>query len=241
MIKRQLYKIRSMKILVAIVMIIMTVLVFVFRDSIAYHSQPLATGQGVVFFDRWRAQPGYNLIEIYSVPHGTPRCRIIDMDGKLLMTIPGSNCELLADGGFVSNVNRRLVRYDSQLSVVWEVPDLTVRHDIHEDKTSNEIFLWADRHTIVEETMPFSNARSMVGNKLKIDQLIGFNKNGEQSFYWNSMDHIEDLQGLTDSPDSLLELQLEFGDVYEFTHFNSIDIIPDNSRLFCLNSGQLNS
>lgn len=199
-----------------------------YRDSFHNLEEPLAAGRGVVFYDRLRANPGYNLVEIYSVPWGKPRCRIMDMDGNVVMTLPGSNCELLSSGGFISNVERDLIYVGPDLKERWRVPEITVRHDIFEDRATREILLWADAFKPIEPKMPFANAQKVAGSTLLINELLGFSPDGVSTFKWSAWDRISDLEWITKERGRALELTLESKGIYEFSHFNSIDVLPGN-------------
>ncbi len=209
--------------------IVVTASAFFYRASFQFLKEPLAIGRGVVFYDRLRTQSGYTLIEVFSVPWGRPRCRVMDFYGQVVFTLPGINCELLQDGGFVSNMERTLTRYDQNLQVKWAIPDLIVRHDIYENVQTKEILLWVDVHSKVNANMPFSNSKDYLGKTLLVNELRGYDENGKMSFRWNAFEHLEDLQEIKNNRETLLKLTLEYKENYEFSHFNSIDVIPKNT------------
>lgn len=208
--------------------IISVAIAFHYRASLQTLKEPSAVGRGVVFFDRVRAQPGYTLVEIFSVPWGRPRCRIMDFAGEVVFTLPGINCELLRDGGFVSNIDHTLTRYDHNLTTKWSIPDLIVRHDIYENVQTKEILLWVDVHSQVSAAMPFANSKEFLGKTLLVNELRGYDENGKLSFRWNALEHLEDLQEIKNKREVPLKLTLEYEENYEFSHFNSIDVIPEN-------------
>ncbi len=199
-----------------------------YQDSIREYRQPFAEGRGVTYHDRWRAQPGYNLVEVYSVPRGPTRCRVMTLEGVVVLTIPGSNCEILRDGGFVSNFKQELVRRDRDFNLKWSVPHLTVRHDIYEDPASGEILIWVDVHSQVRAEMPFTNSRSLAGARMIVNELLGFDNEGRRSFRWNALEHLGEIEALKSQRGAQLTLSVETPGTYEFSHFNSIDVLPHN-------------
>jgi len=201
---------------------------FFYRDSFRCLHDPMASGRGVVFYDKWRAQPGYNFVEVFALPYGRPRCRIMDMNGKVLLTIPGSNCELLDDGGVASDVDGQVVRRDRNLNVVWRAPKAEIRHDIHEDPATHEIFYWTEAPTKVTENLRFSNTHRFLGRDFVINELIGVDRDGRQTFRWNAYEHLEDMQEVCGDRNRRLDIVLQIDQTYEFTHFNSIDVLPEN-------------
>lgn len=202
---------------------------YYFRDSLAYKSEPDALGRGVTFYDRWRAQPGYNLVEVYSVPYGKPRCRLMDMQGQVVLTLPGANCELLQEGGFASNVDQALVKWGKNLKPIWKLENLIIRHDIYEDHKNSMIYFWHDAESKVRGDMPFSNSLELEGKRLIINELLGV-KTGDGSiqFRWNAWDHLADLKKLIAPDKDTLTLTREAGETFEFSHFNSIEVLPPN-------------
>lgn len=182
-----------------------------YRDSLVLRSEPAARGRGVLFFDRWRTQQGYNLFTVYS-RQGRDLCYVQDLQGQSVLEIAGTHCEILEQQGYL--VSRGpLKMLDLNHREVW-TGELNVHHDIDVEKDTGRIFAWVHVPDVKFE-----------GEKVAMDHLIGFEKNGTEFFSWDIRDHLKELEAAYGFKMKPIP---SGGGFFELTHFNSVQSLPFN-------------
>lgn len=185
-----------------------------FHDSLAFENSPSSKGRGVVRFDRLRAQPGFNLVEgVY--PQGKASCVLMDMDGRIALTLGGEFCLVTSDGGYLRARDFALERVDQFHHLLWK-SSTYIHHDMAYDSENGESFVWGT----------FLRQEVQSHFPTNVDVLRGFDRAGKLIFEWDTRDHVPRLENIFAKK---LRFTRESGsNEWEFSHFNSIQILPAN-------------
>jgi len=200
----------------AIVLLGAAALAWGYRDSLIYRDSPLphdVFASGVDFYDQWRAQSdSYNIVNSY-IDEG--QCDVLDMRGKLVYRFPPGFCYFFKDHSFLAVPG--VIRYhDSTGQLAWALKAQT-HHDIDVSPDEKEIFV------INSAIVPFR------GQTVQSDSIEGFDRGGQKIFDWQFTDHADELQRLIKLPELSHEIVNGTKDLREITHFNSIQVLPENS------------
>jgi len=184
-----------------------------YRDSFTHRVSPVpngTTGAGVVFFDRWRADDGYNVVNEYF---HHPSCQVIDMDGREVYRFPNAFCAFLKDGSVVFlNLGGNLVSFDRDAHQRWSV-HREFHHDFDVSEERGEVF------TVTQKTHRYQ------GKELDTHLIEGFSlADGAPIFTWNSTEHLAELDALF-GEHTHFDLSASGG---EFLHLNSVQVLPPN-------------
>ncbi len=197
-----------------LLLILVTAGLIYYRDSLISKrrlSDP-NHAHGVVFYDRWRATPGYHLIDDYVSNY---QCRFIDGPFEFNKVIlPGSFCTFLSDGSYLSlDGAPRLSLYDKAGALKW-AHDIDIHHDVWVDEEKKQIFvIYAD----------YLDKR-IENYRVRLDGIRGYDFRGEVIFEWRLRDHFKEFEShLGHSPKRFFVFPR-----YQYTHFNSVQILPPN-------------
>jgi hypothetical protein len=186
-----------------------------YRDSFIRKTSlsPPNGRRGVVFHDRIRATAGYHLLDHYL--HNA-RCTFADNPEPAKFIFPGSFCTVLKDGSYISYLVDQLVLWRPDGLPAWKVIN-TVHHDISVDEKNGTVFIvtWQPLR------------KKGVKGKIDTDTIRGYNLRGEQVFAWKFPEHMREFESVIKQPVQR-QLSEPSEPVFEFTHINSVQEIPEN-------------
>jgi len=88
-------------------------------DSFIFRSSPVGGVAGVILHDKWRTQPGVNVI----INGSHDDCYIQTLEGNTLAELPGGFCLFLPAGEYFS-VGEAVNLYDREFKLKWSRKDL---------------------------------------------------------------------------------------------------------------------
>jgi hypothetical protein len=196
------------------VLIFLGSLFLIYKDSLRHRTSPTSLQgdeSGVLFYDHWRAQDGYNLINTYFEQ---PSCVVYTMMGDFVFRFPGGFCHFLNSGEFFTTTDS-IHFYNSSGRLVWKVKEEFIHHDIHLAPGEKEIFIVT------------GDARSEAGKRVRYDAIRGYSLKGEKIFEWKLGDHFDYLK--ENFPNISAEPVPSTNALYQYTQFNSVQVIPPNA------------
>jgi hypothetical protein len=193
---------------------------------------------GALCYDSSQTEPGITLLDQIS------RSMLVDMHGRTLKKYPFGLLHLLRDGTMLAKMgDHSLVKLDADLNIIWKTevdPDL--HHDIKTDENGAIYLLSSERINIAG--VPASG-----------DVIDIYSSEGVLIYTWRLSDHLQEFIAIISKSIGLMDLPLSFEkaagmDAYirqapirffspgtdarnptcqfEFTHFNSIQVLPYN-------------
>lgn len=186
---------------------------WIYRDSLVFRDSPAASGRGVVFYDRLRTQPGFNLVQTSS-SQGAQQCWLMNLQGEFVLTIRGTYCVILDGGGLVRSHNRELEQLGTNLERSWNQLAY-VHHDIWPDPETGDVFVWASLEW-----------QKVLGRfPSNVDVLIGFDKSGQKIYSWNVLEHADEVQKVFGP---FIPSETAQNVHWEVSHFNALQLLPAN-------------
>lgn len=183
------------------------------RDSLIIRRSPIGGAAGVILHDRWRAQPGINVI----INGSHDGCLIQTLEGKTLAELPGGFCLFLPNGEYFS-VGDAVNLYDREFKPRWSRTDLVQHHEAVYDPGRDIIWL---------VTWDFEGQGSAL---TAYDQIVGLERaTGQTKYLWKVKDNLQRLRQLTDRE---CDRNYDEGqDFWQFSHLNTIDIGKEGELL----------
>ena len=186
---------------------------------------PTGRGRGVVFYDHLRTNSEYSLIEIFGkMGH---RCRVIDMYGEVVMSIPGSTCEIDDDGRVISNYEGMSI-WNSELRLESQNAMMQVHHDIASDHARDEIVAWTYDTKNLKSWPRKETKRGWRTPLFLEDVLRSFDRMGNLIWEWKVSEHILEIERATGGSLKIQPRMWKENGTYELTHFNGVQILPAN-------------
>ncbi len=191
----------------------------------------------VMYYDSTNTQPGVILLDMVS----QSKCDLIDRDGNSLKKYPFGLICFLNDGSMLGKKDSFLVKLDSSLNILWKTRfDFELHHEITVDDNGN-IYVFG------------SHTHSFMGYNIRFDIVNILSKGGKLIYEWCVFDHLEEFIAIISKSAWLKHLPLTFEKCesieqyirqdplrfivptdadcdcrYEFTHFNALQVIPEN-------------
>lgn len=180
------------------------------KDSFTHKSGPSQPRkQGTVFFDRWRAQPGLNVVQYLE----GGSCQVMNLEGEKLAALPGNYCLFLPGGQYFTVLNGPRL-FDKNFNLLWERPDLRQHHEALYDKERDWIWL------LVDQTSPlFGEKRVVHDTIIALDRLTG-----KEKFSWGIYENRAQIEKFLNRP-----WKLDYWEpvhAHIFSHMNSLSILP---------------
>jgi hypothetical protein len=191
---------------------------------------------GTIIYDSTKTQPGINLLDNMLC------CIMMDMNGKVLKYFPIGLANFLPDGSIVGKVDTFLVKTDSDLNIIWKTPAL-VHHDIKVGDDGRVYVISTEKRPLLHQMVRF-------------DVIEIFSPEGNLLYKWGTWEHLDDFLTIISKSSLKQQLKLPFSpalgaekyisqnpklflyqdrttffgkpDDLEFSHFNSIQVLPDN-------------
>jgi hypothetical protein len=164
---------------------------------------------------------------------------LIDLSGKVLQKLPYGLTKLMKDGNLVAFWDGHLAKFDPDLNIIWKTP-AAIHHDLTTDDNGLVYGLNSDFH-------------QFMGLNVRFDGFVIYSAEGKLIYSWCLYDHLEDFIPLISKSPYVAHLPNPFnpaegiekyiaqdattffthpaGDTtcnFEFSHFNSIQVIPEN-------------
>lgn len=188
-------------------------LFLIYQDTFKHRTFPsVLNGSegGVLFYDHWRSQDGYNVVNTYFEQ---PSCVVYSMMGDFVFRFPGGFCHFLNSGEFFTATND-LHFYNSSGRLVWKVEEEFLHHDVYFTNDEKEIFIVT------------GDARNEDGKKVRYDAIRGYSLKGEKIFEWKVSNYVETYKKLFALP---WQSVTPTGGHPLYTQFNSVQVIPANT------------
>lgn len=189
---------------------------------------------GVYYYDSSKAENGVTLLNLMT------RSILIDMNGKVLEKFPIGLPKILPDGSIVGLMGPDLVKFDSDMSLIWKTP-VVAHHEITADDNGAIYLLSNESHEFMGVTAIF-------------DVLKIFSSEGDLIYEWHVYEHLKEFISIISKSSYLSNLHTPYDStqsienyisqdpkkffyhigkdtakcVFEFTHFNSIQVLPEN-------------
>ena len=186
-----------------------------YRDSFSVRkspSVPRPSESGVIFYDRWRAADGYNVV---NTSLEQPSCVVYSMRGDFVFRFPGGFCHFLSSGEFFTVSSNSLQFYNSSGRPEWKIQEEFIHQMSHLSADEKEIFI------IAGET------RLDRGKRIRYESIQGYSLKGEKTFDWKVSDNMDDF---TEANFPFIQMRptTAFGNFYHLTNINSVQVIPPN-------------
>lgn len=202
-------------------------------DSLWFVAKKYSSG-GVRNYDSTKACNGVTLLD------QTTNSLLIDMNGKVLAKFPFGLTHLLSNGNMIGATSGNLVKYDTDLDLLWQ-SFAAPHHEITTDENGNV-------YTLSRESQKF------MGLNMNFDMLKILSPEGNLIYEWRVIDHLEEFVSIVSKSPYLSHLHHPYSTnkgveeyiaqdpeeflwhfypitpdtVFEFTHFNSIQVLPEN-------------
>lgn len=186
-----------------------------YKDSFRHQWSPKelqGNEQGVIFYDRWRASDGYNVV---NTSLEQPSCVVYSMRGDFVFRFPGGFCYFLDSGEFFTISATGLQFYNAGGRPLWKISEEFIHQIAHVSADEKEIFV------ITGET------RMDRGRKIRYESIRGYSLKGEKTFEWkveNNLDYFNE----ENFPYVQVRPTMAFGNNYNLTNINSVQVIPTN-------------
>lgn len=182
-------------------------------DRFRFRPFPVPGGSGVTFYDSSRSYDGFNVVNQDSL-HA---CRILDMEGHDVETLPGAHCRFLPNGEFFSNTKGPTL-FNSSFEIVWRRPELWHRHEATYDEKRDWIWI------LTYERSRISGKEVIHDRVLALDR-----KTGETRYIWQPELHLTELYAhYKRKPEYYFADTIQ---AYSITHLNSIEVLPPNTLI----------
>lgn len=160
---------------------------------------------GVTRYDPAKAWTGYNL---YAAV-------LLDMEGYVIRRWKGTLGLILDNGDIISRYQKKLQRYDQNLTPVWET-DFEIHHEITLTAEGNIL-------TVTTETHKYRN------RNVQFDVVLELSTQGDEIDRWSTyenLDHIKKFHRASrlDKPAQVLAPET----LYDYYHLNSVQELPRN-------------
>lgn len=223
---------------------VMCFFVFLFLNSCINHSKKegseTANITGVKYFDSIQVQPGLTMLDRVSKDGWC--CTLIDMNGNVIKEYNYSLVMPNADGSYLAIDDTCIVKLNSALNVIWRTPvPIEPHHELTTDEQGNIYVLSSDVH-------------EFMGLKVKFDGVKIFSPQGKLLSSWCVYDHLDEFVSiisksawtehmlkpndknidvrkyiLQDPVNFIFPTNVNCAAKFEFTHFNALQVLPDNS------------
>lgn len=196
---------------------------------------PILFPSGVTKYDSTKTKDGITLIDDVT------ECCLIDMYGHEIAKHPFGLPNFMADGNVVAAMGNVLVKFNADLDIIWKKTVGPITHEITLDENGC-IYLWTrDTH-------------QWMGLQVNMDVLKVFSPDGDLIYQWCPFNHLDEFvsiisksawckvlprtfeqcknaeEYLSQDLENFFSMDSDFGEPceYEFTHFNSIQVLPEN-------------
>lgn len=171
-------------------------------------------------FDTAKMEPGITLID-----NDRWQSFLVNAEGKTLHTFRYGLVQPLRDGNYAGREDTTLVKYDSQMKVLWKTPvPLDLHHSISSDESGN-IYLLA------------THVHRFMGLDVRFDVVKGYSANGDSIFDWCVYDHLKEFLSVVSKSKWLEHLPRTFAQCKSMEEYIEQDpgrfIIPTNERCGC--------
>ncbi len=197
-----------------------------------YAQQNISTRaeRGVRYYDSTQTQQGINLIDNEFL------CLFMDLEGNILKNYPVGLATFFRDGTIIGKADTFLVKLDQDLNIIWKAPT-PIHHECKVNDDGSIYILSEDIHDFLDQ-------------KIRFDVIKIYSSNGVLIYKWCAFDHLEELVSIISKSKFNKELRSQYDPKkgvesfvsqnqsifqsyttlnLEFTHFNSIQILPKNN------------
>jgi hypothetical protein len=195
---------------------------------------------GLRCYDSCKSDEGFTMLDFFG-----DYSLLVDMKGNVLEKFPLGYVNVLEDGDLIGKAgDSDLVRTDPDLNIIWKTPvNFEIHHEITVDDSDNIYLLSTHMHSFLNQDIEFAviEKYSALGKKL---------------YEWCVFDHLSEFLSVVSRSAWVSDLPLSYAQSksaeqyvsqdlekflspsidekrhhpygFEFTHFNSIQVLPDN-------------